>query len=179
MDNTQIYAVGFGGLFATMMLFPYLRYVSPPALQLPILQVARYISAFFSRHLTHRTLIRRRRFISRWSWAKALVMLIYFGINLSCLLVRFPGIDQLGLRAGTLSVINMTLLYTGPHLSFISDALGLSLDTYRRLHSSASLMSFVLAAFHATMGALNQGTVSLQDPKHLFALIVRVALRPF
>ena len=178
IDNTLVYAACLGGLLFLLVLFPLLRSVCPLALQLPILYVTRYISPFFARHLTHRTLIRRRKFMSRWSWTKALVVLFYFGVNILCLFLRFPGADQVGLRAGTLSLINMMILYTSPHLSFISDALGMSLDTYRHVHSSAGLMSFVLAAFHATMGTLNQGALSLQVPRDLFALIVRIASPP-
>ena len=151
MDNTQIYAIGFGGLFGTVAL-SYLQDVYPRVLQLrnlaAILPAARHILVFISRCLTYRTFICRRKFVNRWSRSRALLLLIFCGLNIAALFVRFPGIYEVGARAGTLSRINMVLLYTGPHLSFVAGILGISLDTFHYLHSSVGMVSFILAAWY-------------------------------
>ncbi|KAB5511125.1 hypothetical protein GE09DRAFT_1274351, partial [Coniochaeta sp. 2T2.1] len=180
MDNTHIYAIGFGSLFIILHLIFHLRCVCPRALQpksFPsALQATQTVSYCFSRHLTYRTLIRRRKFIGHWSWTKALLLLIYLGVNICCLLIPFPGTSQAGLRAGTLSLINMILMFAGPHLSFVADALGVSLGTYRYLHLSAGLVSFVLASFHAVVVTVHLRKVPLDVPENLFALLVIIAM---
>ena len=152
MDNTQIYAIGFSGLFGIVALFSYLQDVYPRVLQLrnlaAILPAARHILVFISRCLTYRTFICRRKFVNRWSRSRALLLLIFCGLNIAALFVRFPGIYEVGARAGTLSRINMVLLYTGPHLSFVAGILGISLDTFHYLHSSVGMVSFILAAWY-------------------------------
>ncbi len=80
--------------------------------------------------------------------------------------------DEVGDRAGTLSIINMAPLFFGLHLSFLADLLGLSLSNYRRIHRSARIMSFALVALHTFVVVHHDPTYSLRIPRNLYLLIV-------
>jgi hypothetical protein len=178
MDNPQIYAIGYGALLGCIILLPYLHRfllsIWPWVLHIPPLpRTVNFTSVFVSQHLTRRAFLRRRRYINPWSRSDTLLLGIYFGINLVCLFLRFPGASQMGLRAGTLALLNTTLFYAGPHLSFLTDILGMSLDNYRRLHLANGLVSFVLALFHAIIGRASRKELPLNVASNLFALVVR------
>jgi hypothetical protein len=182
MDITLAYAIGFGAMFGMMILirpiYRLTQIVCPIVLEVRNLRatiaIARYLSRLVSGHFTFPTVLRRGKYIDRWSRTDVLLLLAYFGANVSCILVRFPGISEAGLRAGMLSLINMILLFAGPHLSFLADVLGVSIRTCRRLHIFAGLVSIVLAMFHAIVGAATKGKFSLEISRNLWALTVGV-----
>ncbi|KAI6080158.1 ferric-chelate reductase [Hypoxylon rubiginosum] len=85
-------------------------------------------------------------------------------------------ISQAGLRAGTLSLINLIFLYAGPHLSFLADVLGVSLYTFRRLHASAGGAALALAIFHCIVGAAERGGFSFATSQNAFAFTAIMTL---
>ncbi|KAH6706214.1 hypothetical protein BKA61DRAFT_436840, partial [Leptodontidium sp. MPI-SDFR-AT-0119] len=97
-----------------------------------------------SKHLTYPYLLHRHQSLGPWSRAQVLVQLIYMTANVSCLSFEnvfglrfgFLNITKAGLRAGTMSLVNMIPLFAGPHLSFLAGYLGASLITVQRVHRS-------------------------------------------
>lgn len=182
METTLIYAVGSGALFGLCLLrlplYYFVRLACPLLLELPRLPpinaVVKFASRLITEHLTYPTTLRRGMFFDRWSRRDTLLLLAYFAANVSCILVPLPSIDQVYRRTGTLSVINVLFVFAGPHLSFLADLLGVSLLFCRRLHASAGIMTFVLAIFHSAFAAASRSNVSLENPRNLYALIVRI-----
>lgn len=180
MDITSAYAIGLGSCLGIMVLLsPVRRLVSvvcPISLELrhlsPIPQMIRYLSKWIAKHLTLPAVLRRGKYIDRWSRADIILTMMYLGTNMTYVLVYFPGMTQASHRAGRLSIINMVLLFTGPHLSFVADMLGVSIHTCRRLHVLAGLVAVLLAVFHAIVGAATEGAFSLETSRNLWALIV-------
>lgn len=80
--------------------------------------------------------------------------------------------DEAGDRAGTLSIINIALLFFSLYLSFLADLLGLLLSNYRRIHRSAGIISFVLVALHIFAAIYYDPTYSLHVLGNLYLLIV-------
>lgn len=181
METTLIYSIGFGALFVLLILrlpiYHFTKAACPLILELgnfpPLHAIVKFVYRLTSEHLIYPTLLRRGKYISRWSRGDALLLLAYFGFNISCILVPLPDIDQICRRSGTLSVINLLLVFAAPHLSFLADMLGLSLHSCRRFHASAGSVAFLLAVSHAVLAAVSQGKLDLGRPRDLFALIVR------
>ncbi len=76
------------------------------------------------------------------------------------------------MRAGTLSLINLIPLYSGLHLSFLADMLGLSVRTYTKLHGSIGVTSGALAAFHIGVALAGSKHASFNSESRLYGLIV-------
>jgi hypothetical protein len=152
MNINQGYATAAGGIviiFVSANILPH------------ITRLAKHISLLISKHLTYLYLLHRHRFLSLWSRANVLVQLIYIAANITCLIFKVSTmsksdlptfqvstISESGLQAGTLLLMNMILVFAGPHLGFLADLLCLSMSTYRHLHCSAGIMSCSLTLFY-------------------------------
>lgn len=139
MDITQAYAIAAGGIFLILFLINCL----PTVLQLTRLVL------YTVKHHMYPYVLSRHRFLGPWTRASVLFQLVYITLNVVCITLQVSTVRQAGLRAGTLSLINMVPLFAGLHYGFLADLFGISLDVYRRIHRSAGLMSFFLALFHA------------------------------
>lgn len=162
MDITQVYAVAAGGILFVFVLINLLPYLA---------SLWKHISLFTSKHLTYPYLLHRHRFIGPWSRAEVLTQAIYLTVNIFCLSFKVSDKAKAGLRAGTLSLINMIPLFAGPSLSFLADRLGVPLQLYRCAHRSAGLMSFALVLIHVLSVVAQKGSFPLGQPQHLFAVI--------
>ena len=162
MDITQAYAVAAGGIFTTLFLINLLPYV---------MRLTGRVLIVICKHLTYPYLVRRHRLFGPWTRAGVLVQLVYITANLFCLSFRVSKISEAGLRAATLSLINMIPLFAGPHLSFVADLLGVSLTTYRQIHGTAGVGSFGLLGFHV-LEAVSGGSYSLASRRNVFGLVV-------
>lgn len=156
MDITQAYAIAAGGIFLTLFLFNCLSNV---------LQLIRLV-LYTVKHYMYPYVLSRHRFLGPWTRASVLLQLVYITLNVVCITVHVSTVRQAGLRAGTLSLINMVPLFAGLHHGFLGDLFGISLDVYRRIHRSAGLMSFFLALFHVLT------SYSSLAKAHRFELIV-------
>ncbi len=162
MDITQAYATAAGGIIVLFILVNSLSHIA---------RLIKLVHSFTSVHLIHPYLLGRHRFLGPWTRAGVLAQLIHMTANLFSLSYGVSTISQAGLRAGTLSLINMIRLFAGPHLGFLADLLGVSVITYRRLHRSTGLVSFALFLFHILI-VLGRGSLSVRTGRGLFGVIV-------
>ncbi|KAH8747833.1 hypothetical protein F5882DRAFT_265776, partial [Hyaloscypha sp. PMI_1271] len=104
-----------------------------------------------------------------WTLAGIIVYTTYIAANVYCLEVwKLPAL-KVGLRAANLALINIMPLYLGPHLSFLADLLGISLKSFRIVHRSAGIISFVLVLLHILVViARGIGGFSLSVPENLY-----------
>lgn len=123
----------------------------------------RRIFTWCIRNLQHRLILRRHHWIGPWGLGSTLISLLYVTANIVSLCLAWSKPTQLGRpvslslvtlktaasRSGYLSLINLTFLYLSPHLAFLADKFGLSLETYRRVHRAFGTMSFGLFLFHS------------------------------
>jgi hypothetical protein len=127
METTLIYSITLGAFFVLLILrlsiYHFTKAACPLLLELgnfpPIHAIVKFIYRLTSEHLIYPTTLRRGKYIDRWSRSDTLLLLAYFAINLSCILVPLPDIDQVCRRSGTLSVVNLLLVFAAPHLSFL------------------------------------------------------------
>ena len=165
MEITLGYAIALGGVLIALVLvnllppLPYFALFAPPLLH----------QAF--RYLTYPYLLRRHRFLGPWTHADVIIQLVYIVSNSFCLGFR-SSIAKAGLRAGSLSLINLIPLFLGPHLGFLADILGVSLSTFRHIHRSAGLMSSGLVLFHALTVIISRTAFALRGVKNRSAVVV-------
>ncbi|KFZ13859.1 hypothetical protein V501_03498 [Pseudogymnoascus sp. VKM F-4519 (FW-2642)] len=162
MDIIQGYAIAAGGAFSIAALVHLLPY---------ILQVVTHVSFSISKHLTYRYVLRRHWILGPWTRAGVVVQLVYVAVNIFCASFRAPTIADVGLRAGTLAVVNMIPLFATPHLAFAADWIGMSLRTIHIVHRSAGFMTFFLGLLHVIVAAASHVSLSLDVSRDLFAFI--------
>ena len=174
MEITQGYAVALGGILVTLAVanllpsdtlssFSYL----PPIARPPLRQAVRY--------LRYPYLLHRYQYLGPWTRMDIITQAVYIISNSFCVGFRSK-LAEAGLRAGTLSLINLITLFLGPHLGFLADILGLSLGTFRHLHRSAGLLSSCLVLFHA-LAVINSGVkFALGGTRHISAVVASIPI---
>ena len=162
MDPPKIYAIAVGITF--LVTFGTYSRV--------IVRLAKYGWIWALKYLIFANLLDRHRFLGPWTRAGVLVHVLYITVNLFCLVFRVSEVSQAGLRAGSLSLINMIPLFAGPHLSFLADLLGISITTYRNIHRSGGIASIVLGLCHIVLSAVGGKGLSVKTRKGLFNVLV-------
>lgn len=163
-NASQLYAIAAGGIFVIVILT---RLVSR------LIQVLKeHALVFFLKHIQYPFCLHRHRFLGPWSRASFIFQQIYWSLNILCLSYKVSDLSEAGMRAGTLSLINLIPLYSGLHLSFLADMLGLSVRTYTKLHGSIGVTSGALAAFHIGVALAGSKHASFNSESRLYGLIV-------
>ncbi|KAL3430339.1 hypothetical protein BDV09DRAFT_189338 [Aspergillus tetrazonus] len=137
MDVPANYAVAAGGILLATVLIRML----PPFISWIQAQTTKCLN------YPYPYLIRRRRFVGPWTWASFFCHMLYLSGNLVALASQTSSLGQLGLRAGKLSLVNMTVLFAGSLLG----SLGMSLPACRRIHRAAAWMSGLILTCHVVM----------------------------
>lgn len=160
----QLYAITAGGVFAiiivTRLISHLLRVLKEHAL------------VFFLKHILYPLCINRHRILGPWSRASFVFQQIYWAVTILCLSYKASDLSDAGMRAGTLSLINLIPLYSGLHLSFLTDMLELSMRTYTKLHGSIGVMSGALVIFHIAVAVASSKHSSFSSGSQLYGLIV-------
>jgi hypothetical protein len=165
MDTSLVYAIVMGGSFLLLLLINGLPLIA---------RLIRYLSPLVSKHLIYRYILHRHRLLGPWSRADVLVQLIYIAGNICCFDFWDTTISQVGLRAGTLAMINLIPLFAVSHLSTLADLLGVTLSTFRQIHRSAGVMAVMLTIFHALVMIASQPSFPLDRLQNKFAVIVSI-----
>jgi hypothetical protein len=154
-----------GGVFSIYFVIAILPHLMP---------FMEKISLFAFKHLIYLQFLRRHRLLGPWTLASIFIQLAYIAINVFYFSFRVSSILNAGLRAGNLSLINMIPLFLGPHLSFLADLFGVSLDTYRLVYRLAGLMLVVLLLFHVFTAVAVGTAFPLSELVNLYGFIVRI-----
>lgn len=174
-ELTLIYALAFGALFCLMVLrrpvYCFARLYCP--LTVDFMQPLRtVISKITHASVIYSTVVSRGKFLDRWSLGDVLLIIAYVGVNVVCIVLPLSGVEQIVIRSGTLSVVNLIACFAGPYLGFLADVLAVSVNTCRRLHAAAGALGILLAVVHASAAAAGNKALDLHDPKDVFALVV-------
>jgi hypothetical protein len=163
MEFMTLYAIAAGGIFLLLVLVRIAPSFKP---------LAEALSRWVAKHLAYPYLLGRHRLIGPWTRLAVLLSLAYGVINIFFVTFRASSTSEIGRRAGTLSLLNMALLYPFMQLGLFADVLGLSFDTCRRVHGAAAWMTSALLALHIVVAMLDQQKFSLHEQNNLFAVIV-------
>ncbi|KAI1315917.1 hypothetical protein F5Y16DRAFT_420926 [Xylariaceae sp. FL0255] len=176
-DYTWAYAVVFGIAIFAVRILQLLQTIVSWVLELDRLPslgttpLCRYLRRFHIQHLTNQPVL------GSWQRLDVVCLAGYLTINAVVVLYDTSNPAEAGVRAGTTSLINLIFLVAGPHLAFVADLLGLSLDLYKRLHRVVGLTCVLLALVHiAIFAAIKKIKVS-QDPSSItFAVVSAVSI---
>ena len=166
MEITQVYAIALGGVafaFVLVTLFSSLT------------GLGRYLCLQSSKYLIYPYVLNRHRLLGPWSGGDVLIQVIYLTANIFCLSFGAADVSQAGLRASTLSLINLIPLFSGPHLGFLADLLGISWNAYRCVHRSSGFVAFAHAVFHVLVVAATQASTFKTEFLHPFTIVVRTS----
>ena len=106
---SQLYAIITGGILGLVILTRL------------VLRMTRglkdHILIIFLQHVLYPFLIKRHRLLGPWSRASLLFQAMYLSTTILCLSYKVSDLSEAGIRAGTLSLINIIPLFSGLHLS--------------------------------------------------------------
>ena len=163
MDITQIYAITMAGFLFILLLARVLFHR---------IRILYKLWLLLMKVLFYSNLVSRHRLLGPWRNIDVTTQLIYIAINAFCFSFRLASTPQAGLRAARLSLINMILLFLGPHFSFLADYLGVTLRTYKYMHRSSGIMSSAFIVLHTLISIANKAPFPLDDQENLYAVIV-------
>lgn len=168
MDVLVLYAIVVGSLLGLLLVLQALSFISPWTTAL-----ARVVA----RHFSYPYFLRRHRLFGPWTRAGLILHILYASLNIFLFLFRTASVAAAGKRAGTLALINLIFLVSTPHLSFLSDLLGISLRMCHRIHRAMGWTVAALLLFHVCTALFSKrATFSLQQANDLFTLIVSFLL---
>jgi hypothetical protein len=152
MHITQFYGIAASSLLIILLISNILRHTA---------KVRRNITLCCYKHLTYPYLLDRHLLIGPWTRASIIIQLTYLSANVVCICLQSSTFTEAGLHSASLALINLIPLLAGPHLGFLADAFGFSLESYRSIHRSAGWMFIVLVVFHISMALIHQSTFSI------------------
>lgn len=165
MNPTEIYAFCSLGIFLAIFLA---NNVAPQAIA-----VAKSLVVFAGRTIGYRYLVNRHRLLGPWTIASVLAHMVYLAGNIATVTYGVKSWTQAAGRAGNMGLVNMAPLFLGTHLSFISDALGIRLESFRRIHRSCGLMAAGHMLSHGVIFAAH-GMLTADNVGRVYALTVRL-----
>lgn len=163
MEPVQIYSIAAGGIFVIAFLYHASSVISHWIQKRTLFYIFKY--------LIYPLLIRRSRFFSPLSRWHAILLLTYWSGTAVCNVVGVSTISQVGSRAGALATFHLIpLLFTG-RASFAADLLGMSLQTYIRLHTSIGLMAVLQSLIHTSI-FLSHHAINFKEGLHFYGFLV-------
>ena len=145
IEITIFYAIAVGCLLTTLFLIR----IAPSFLNL-----LGILSFLITKHLTYPYLWDRYRLIAPYTRADALLYLAYAITNVFLIAFKTPSTIIARDRAGTLSVINISFLFLAHHLGFLTNAIGISLIAYKRIHQAVGWMTGILLSLYIIMAII-------------------------
>ena len=162
MHILQVYTIAAGGFFLALVVFRGSSVIN---------DFLEWLRIFLSKYLLHTFLLRRVGRIGPWTPADVLWQLLYVAINVFVLVFQAESFDEVTARGGTLTIVNMAPLFFGLHHGFLADLLGISLQTYQRLHRATGSMSCGLVVLY-TVGIIRRSLWSTLEASNNLSLIV-------
>ena len=143
MDPTQIYGITAGGILFVLFVFRLSSSISIWIQDRTFFLILKY--------LVYPLLWKRHGLIESVSRWRFLLTFVYWSGTAACNFTGVNTLAQVGTRAGILSTIHLIPLLFSNRLSFAADILGLSFQTYSKLHSSLGSMAFAQALLHVVI----------------------------
>jgi hypothetical protein len=135
-----IYALTLSGLLATSFALTHL---------LPrILRFRGPILLFTTKTLSYTFVLGRHAWVGPWTVAATVAQSMYIIGNIISISLGVSSLSEVALRAGKMALVNLIPLFLSPHLGTLADFFGISLRSFRKVHGSVGVMSFVLTLVH-------------------------------
>ena len=86
-------------------------------------------------------------------------------------------ISKADTRAEIFFLINMIPVFADSHFNFLSNLTEMTLKTHRRLHRSASIMSFALMLFHVLIFIFDRISFSSDDFANFYSIMMSISFK--
>jgi hypothetical protein len=185
MELTQIYAILVGAILIVLLLCSCAASVHRHIRLLdrctrrtfrwlirPFRILAKSAAFRWSQLLLYPDVVGRHRYLGPWRPVDFIHPVLYLSINSFCVVFRAKSVQAAGLRAANLAIINAIPLFSGPHLGFLADILGVSLSTHRSVHRLAAIMVVLLLMVHCLAAIAGKDSFPLRIAENMWALIV-------
>ncbi|KIW79846.1 hypothetical protein Z517_06461 [Fonsecaea pedrosoi CBS 271.37] len=161
MDVTQWYATALGGLVVlyviSFSLLTVFKKIGPGA-KFQFKKIGTHVKRQFLKHVYYPQIPKALRGSEKTTRFDLLLTIIFL-IGIVCsTTIRVEDTAGLRRRSGVISIINLIPLFGGAHMNFLTNACGIRLDVYRRIHRWLGRVAVVEGLVHVIAG------VSLQKP---------------
>ncbi len=163
MEPVPIYSLAAGGVFLILFLYCASSHISRWIQDRTLFYIFKY--------LVYPIVIRRTTLSNPFSRWHAVLMILYWSGTAACNLVGVSDIAQAGKRAGALAAAHLIPLMCTNRPAFAADVLGLSIQTYLRLHTSFGLMAMLQALIH-TVIFVTHNTFDAKETLQFYGLLV-------
>lgn len=177
--DTQLYAAVAGGILLLLLTRGMIRQLRHRIIFLA--RLARFFANmsrrpwfFFLKHFVYSFVFKRNAIIGSISRSEFFTQLIYWGGTATCNLFRVTTTSTAGTRAGELAVVNFALLILGKRFELLSDLLGIQSRTYRRMHQTVGVMTFLQSSVHVFLNI--KRALFLKSSFELYGLLVSYLL---
>ena len=147
MEPIILYIYVLAGIAACLFVHKYFKFIFHPRLTSPVGP----INGPIMRCLVLPFLLQRRRFWGPMTRLRAITHLLHITGTLVCNTIQVPGLATARSRAGSLAILHLFPLAMVPHLSIGADIFGISLDSYRQLHTSFGIMAVFQSVLHVIL----------------------------
>lgn len=148
INITAWYGIILGTFFTIWLLYRVLSRI------LNMLRV--FCTLFLLKHLIYPNLYPRMPFFNTITRFQSLIVVAFVAVNILCMTVGINSSDQIGKRAGLMSIINLIPLFTGSRLSTVANYLGISLRAYTRMHRYMARMAVLQGVVHTCLNVSRQ-----------------------
>ena len=159
MESTRAYAVAIGGVFLFLLLLNSRR-------------LARLAIRFVRPFLSHLSFVR----VGPWRLSTILLASLFLAVNIYAAFFdgAFAAVParEVRARSAKLAMINLVPAAAGPSHSFVASALGIRLETFRKVHRTLALAVIVLVACHGGASIAARETFSLGATRDVWAVVV-------
>ena len=165
MEPVSIYGIAAGGIFLLFFSYRASAYISRWIQDRTLFYVFKYLVYPI---LFPRTVLSQP--FSRW---QAFLMIVYWSGTAVCNLIGVDNAAQAGNRAGALAVLHLIPLLCTNRPAFAADLLGISSQTYMRLHASFGIMALLQTLIH-TIISISHNAWNVKEGVQLYGLMVRL-----
>ena len=177
METAQAYAVALAGIFVALFFMNNFYSRSLVArLSSQLKRFAQYTKLLVCQ-LSYIQVLPRIWGIGPCHLQTSLLYALFFGIN--AYLTFFSGFfriisaDEASSRGANLAMITLVPVLAGPSQSFLASSIGVSFQTYQKIHVALGLTSLFLVVFHVISEVSSKGAFpSVNAWRNLWAVIV-------
>lgn len=164
MSPIEIYAITFASVFAAFFCFQRVRNLR---------YHLRIAKAWLTKYLIFTNAFPRTRWFGPCTLSTLLAQAIVLAANLFLIFYDMDGIQSAAQKAGQIAVVNTSVFYLGPHLSYQADSLNISLSSMKSIHRGAIFPFVAMIAFHAAVLRPSQPIFALPISEQFYGIIVR------
>ena len=163
MNVTQFYTIVTDSIIDLLLIIHFV---------ICVIQFLQSWSTLLLQYVLYSFLINWHRFLRPWIRAQISLQLLYLIVNILCNSFRVFTVKEAGTCTGTLSLINLILIYFNVHLSFLNDLLEISLLVYCFVYKFTEIMFIMLNLFHVIVSVTGNLSFNYNVFRQLFRLIV-------